>query len=99
MTETVFILATMALCILGLFLYLFVGMFSGTEAFKAIDHRIAEYVKGKKPEENERIDFAINFLRSMLYQEKMRGNHFITIDEETVEILIDTLKEAKGVDG
>ena len=72
-----------------------ISMFSDTETFKATDHIIAEFVKGKKPGENEQIDFAINFLRSMLYQEKVRGNHFITIDEETVETLIDTLKEAK----
>lgn len=98
MTLTVFLL-TVGLCILGLFLYLFMGMFSDTEAFKAIDHRIAEYVKGKKPGENERIDFTINFLRSMLWQEKARGKHFITIDEETVETLIDTLKGEKEVDG
>ena len=98
MIETVCSLA-IALCVLGLFSYLFMCIFSDTEAFKAFDHRIAEYVKGKKSGENERIDFAIGFLRSMLCQEKMRGNHFITIDEETVEILVDTLKEAKGVDG
>ena len=98
MINTVFLLAIalFALCLLSLS---FMSMFLKTEAFKAFDHRIAEYIKGKKSGENERIDFAINFLRSMLYQEKMRGNHFITIDEETVEILIDTLKEAKGVDG
>ena len=99
MTEIVLFMLIIALCILGLFLYLFVGMFSGTEAFKAIDHRIAEYVKGKKPVENERIDFAINFLRSMLWQEKAHGKHFITIDEETVDTLIDTLKGTKEVDG
>jgi len=98
MIETVCSFA-IALCVLGLFSYLFALIFSDTEAFKTIDHRIAEYVKGKKPGENERIDFAIMFLRSMLHQEKMRGNHFITIDEETVEILIDTLKEAKEAGG
>ena len=98
MIETVCSFA-IALCVLGLFSYLFMDMFSDTEAFRAIDHRIAKYVKGKKPRENERIDLAIDFLRSMLWQEKAHGNHFIRIDEETVEILIDTLKEAKGVDG
>lgn len=93
------ILLLIVLPVLVLLQYVFIDEFSDTETYKAIDHRIAECFKGKKPVENERINFVINFLRIMLWQERARGNHFITIDEETVETLIDTLKEAKGVDG